>query len=104
MSNLSEPYLGQWYKDPATDQAFRIVALDEEGDSIELQYLNGDISGLDFNAWNDGGFDSIEAPEDWAAPFDDVENDDLGYSDPDVHSPDLRELTLEDILNEEDHL
>lgn len=96
------PEVSLWYKDPATDQCFRVVALDEESDSIEIQYANGDISGLDFNAWLDGDFEPAEAPEDWAAPFDDVEEDDMGYTDPDIHGPEMHDITLEDLLNEED--
>lgn len=104
MSISEQPILGQWYKDPATEKSFRVVAQDEESDSIEIQYGNGDIAALDYTSWQDSEFDSIEAPEDWAAPFDDVEIDDLGYSDPDLHGPDLHDITLIDLLNEDDQL
>lgn len=104
MTSSDQPLIGQWYRDPATEQSFRVVAQDEENDSIEIQYADGDISGLDYNSWLEGEFDSIEAPEDWSAPFDNVENDDLGYSDPDVHGPDPHNITLIDILNDDKNL
>lgn len=104
MSTSMRPIIGQWYKDMATEECFRVVADDEENDSIEVQYTNGDISGLDYNSWLDAGYEEIESPEDWSAPFDDVENDDLGYSDPDTHGPMYHDITLNDLLNEDDNL
>lgn len=104
MSSTELPLLGQWYKDPASERCFRVVANDEETDSIEIQYANGDISGVDYNTWTEAEFDAIESPEDWSAPFDDVEDEDLGYSDPDMHGPDMRDITLTDLLNDDDNL
>jgi hypothetical protein len=101
MMNAAEPILENWYKDLSTARTFRIVAIDEEADSIEVQYFNGDIGEYDFASWFESGFLPIEAPEDWAAPFDVVETDDLGYTDTDIHGPELHELTLNDLLNEE---
>jgi hypothetical protein len=47
-------------------------------------------------------FVPIDPPEDWSAPFDDVEMDDLGYTDADLHEPAQRDLTLDDFLDQED--
>lgn len=99
--NATEPILENWYKDASTGRTFRIVAIDEETDSIEVQYFNGDIGEYDFASWLESGFLPIEAPEDWTAPFDAVETDDLGYTDTDIHAPELRDITLDDLLNEE---
>lgn len=96
------PELNAWYQDSATGQMFKIVAIDPANDAIELQYYNGDLAEFDFASWFASGFAAIEAPEDWSAPFDDVEADDLGYSDPDQHRPDWQELTLDDILQNSD--
>jgi hypothetical protein len=96
--SAADPILDNWYQDEATSRSFRVVAVDEENDSIEVQYLNGDIGGFDFPSWEESLFFPIEAPEDWSAPFDDVEIDDLGYSDPDLHGPDRDGSTLEDFL------
>jgi len=102
MPTVADPQIENWYQDAETGRSFRVVALDEENDSIEIQYLNGDLGELDFASWYESPFAPIEPPEDWSAPFDDVEIDDLGYSDPDLHEPDQRDLTLDDFLNEED--
>lgn len=95
----SDPILGYWYQDAATGAAFRIVAIDPENDSIDVQYVNGDIGEYDFAAWEDSACTPIEAPEDWSAPFGGVELDDLGYSDPDLHGLDREDITLDDFLD-----
>lgn len=88
--------LENWYQDSATGRTFRVVAVDKAGDSIEIQYFNGDIGEYDFASWAESGFQMIEPPEDWSGPFDDVELDDMGYSDPDRHeAPDF---SLDDLL------
>ncbi len=100
MSNLSDLQIDSWYQDPQTGNAFRVVALDRASDSIEIQFFNGDLAEYDFASWAESNFTPIEAPEDWSGPFDDVEIDDFGYSDPDVHEPHLQGLTLDDLLDD----
>jgi hypothetical protein len=98
MSTITDPVIGQWYKDVENNLTFKVVATDESDDSIEVQYFNGDIGEYDLDSWYNSTFDYIEEPEDWSAPFDDLEADDLGYSDPDTHGasgsemPDLNNL------------
>lgn len=98
----AQPLIDDWYEDRDNGRQFRVVALDEDGDTIGIQYLEGDLNELDRSAWGQTSITAIEAPEDWSAPFDDVETDDLGYSDPDLHLPDADELTLDDVLEDED--
>ncbi len=100
--STADPILENWYQDPESGRTFRVVAIDEENDSIEIQYFNGDIGEYDISSWEDSYFAPIEPPEDWSAPYDDVETDDLGYSDPDTHSPAPQDMTLDDVLNEEE--
>lgn len=100
--SLADPILENWYKDADTDRSFKVVAIDADNDSIDVQYLNGDLGEYDVTAWEDSAFYPIEAPEDWSAPFGDIEVDDLGYSDPDQHGRDMDEVSLEDFLDEED--
>ncbi len=95
----ADPILDNWYQDAETGRSFRVVAIDN--DSIEVQYLNGDIGGYDSAGWEDSAFFPVEAPEDWSAPFGGVETDDLGYTDPDRHGLDMQDLTLDDLLDDD---
>ena len=100
MTTITDPVIGNWYKDVENDLTFKVIALDESDESIEVQYLNGDIGEYDNETWYNSTFDYIEAPEDWSAPYDDMETDDLGYSDPDKHiSPDREDLNISDRLD-----
>lgn len=101
MSN-ADPILNNWYQDAESGRTFRVVALD--GDSIDVQYANGDLGEFDASGWEDSAFFPIEDPEDWSAPFDDLEVDDLGYTDPDRHGLDRQELTLDDLLDGDENL
>ncbi|QSA98003.1 DUF6763 family protein [Methylococcus sp. EFPC2] len=100
--NAIDPILDNWYEDAASGRTFRVVALDEANETIEVQYLNGDLGEYDCASWNESAIVLVEAPEDWSAPFDDVETDDLGYSDPDTHGRDIGDITLNDLLEGEE--
>ncbi len=83
MTTITDPVIGRWYKDVENNLMFTVVAIEEAGDLIEVQYVNGDIGEYDKDSWYNSTFDYVEAPEDWSAPYDEMEKDDLGYSDPD---------------------
>jgi hypothetical protein len=100
MTTVADPIIGSWYKDLENNLKFKVVAMDEIDDSIEVQYLNGDIGEYDHDSWYGSTFDYIEAPEDWSAAFDDIEVDDLGYSDTDEHKPNPEDLDIDDYLDQ----
>ncbi len=78
MSAKIEPVIGNWYR--AEDaSSFEVIAVDD--DAIEIQYFDGGIEGLDMASWQEMELEEIEPPEDWSGPFDDLEKDDLGYTD-----------------------
>ncbi len=98
MTTITDPVIDQWYKDVENNLMFKVVAIEENGETIEVQYYNGDISEYDIDSWYNSTFDFIEPPEDWTAPFDDIEPDDLGYSDPDTHGlSDSDDIDLTDL-------
>ena len=84
MTTITDPVIGGWYKDMESDLQFKVVAI-EDDDAIEVQYINGDVGEFDKESWYNSTIDYIEAPEDWSAPYGDLEIDDLGYTDPDLH-------------------
>jgi hypothetical protein len=85
-----DPIIGNWYRNQETGNDFEVVALDEDAQTIEIQYFDGEVEELDLDAWYELPIDPIEAPEDWTGPFDEIEADDLGYE--------------QDALNDEDDL
>ncbi len=96
MTTIADPVIGRWYKDVENKLTFTVVAIEEDNDLIEVQYLDGDIGEYDTETWYNSTFDYVEAPEDWSAPYDDLEPDDLGYSDPDIHGPDQDNIDFSD--------
>lgn len=74
-----DPIIGNWYRNQETGNDFEVVALDEDAQTIEIQYFDGEVEELDFDAWYELAIEAIEAPEDWSGPFDELEVDDLGY-------------------------
>ena len=99
MTTIADPVIGRWFKDLENDLKFIVVAIEDNGENIEVQYANGDIGEYDNDSWYNSTFDYIEAPEDWSAPFGEIETDDLGYSDPDVHKPNREDKDLADWLD-----
>lgn len=80
MSTDIEPIIGNWYRGE-DDSSFEVIAIDDE--TIEIQYFDGGIEEIDMASWSELAVEEIEPPEDWSGPFDDLEKDDLGYTDMD---------------------
>lgn len=91
-----EAKIGNWYQ-TAEGEVFEVVAM--EGDAIEIQYFEGEVAELDQESWEQMFLSEIDAPEDWTGAYDELERDDLGYSDGAIHpeswSGPLTELDLE---------
>jgi hypothetical protein len=90
MKNELEPIVGGWYRHVDKGQTFRVVALDEDAETIEIQHFDGDVEEIDFYAWPDLALELAEEPEDWTGPVDDVETDDLGYTETAMSEEDWR--------------
>ncbi len=82
MKNHPAPAIGQWYRDNVDGELFEIVAIEEDDQTIEIQYFDGAIEELDLELWNEMEITTAAPPEDWSGPFDDLEADDL--ADPDI--------------------
>ena len=63
------PLIGQWYQDAALDELFEVVAIDEDATTIEIQFLGGEVSEIDFDSWQQMVLLSAEAPEDYSASY-----------------------------------
>ncbi|RMG28385.1 MAG: hypothetical protein D6721_08535 [Gammaproteobacteria bacterium] len=83
------PRIGDWYR-TATGEEFEIVAIDEDDQTIEIQYFDGTVEELDPESWLELDITPIDPPEDWSGSLD-MEREDYGidlesHSDP-WHSP-----------------
>ena len=63
------PVVGGWYQDAAEDQVFEVVAVDERAGAVEIQYLEGEVSEIDFETWQQMILLPAEPPEDWRASY-----------------------------------
>ena len=97
--------IGQWYARLDKGEIFRVTGLDEESHTIEIQTFDGDLDEIDEESWVLMPLTFTETPEDWTGPVDDVERDDLGYSETDMAGADwarpLQAVRAEDETEED---
>jgi len=90
MVNKFDPIIGNWYRHLDKGQMFRVVALDEKDGHIEVQHFDGDLEDVGLTRWQSMDLEIAAAPEDWTGPMDDIEKDDLGYTETDMSERDWR--------------
>ena len=73
--------IGQWYLRWDKGEVFQVTGHDERARTFEIQTFDGDLDEVDEAAWATLPLSLAEPPEDWTGPMDDVETDDLGYSE-----------------------
>jgi hypothetical protein len=81
MKDELEPVVGNWYVHLDKGTPFQVVSIDEQARTIELQHFDGDLEECDFEEWRAMDLELGEEPEDWTGPVDDIEKDDLGYTE-----------------------
>lgn len=81
MPTMADPIVGMWYKHFDKGEEFEVIAVDDDARMVEIQYYDGNVDEMDFYTWFSSSIDPIEAPEDQSAPMDNVETDDLEYSE-----------------------
>jgi hypothetical protein len=91
MTTTLEPRVSQWYRRLDKGQPFHVTAIDDEEGTVEIQHFDGDVEEMDFDDWRELSPEPIEPPEDWTGPVDDVERDDLGYTETDMTEEDWSE-------------
>lgn len=95
-----DPIEGTWYQHLDKGAKFEVLAVDEDTGVVEIQYFDGNVEEIGLDSWYDLDVEPIEPPEDWTGPIDDVERDDLGYTETDMESEDWAG-SLEDWPKEE---
>jgi hypothetical protein len=89
------PIIGAWYEEVETGDVFEVVAVDEDTASIEIQYVGGELSELDFESWGQMVLLRAEAPEDMNASYE-LSNEDMqDYED--IRIPDFMDDPLSSI-------
>jgi Family of unknown function (DUF6763) len=88
------PAVGNWYQQP-NQQKFEVVAMDEDEGVIEIQYFSGELDEVEFDVWVQMGVEGISPPEDWSGAYDELERDDLGFTDLNLR-PESRGFSIED--------
>ena len=78
---MLSPVVGGWYKDLQSEALFEVVAWDPANHTIEAQYLDGEVTEYDLDAWRELTLQAAAAPEDWRAAY---ELDDEDSLDPDL--------------------
>src|ERR1700743_2654073 len=77
--NVIRPIVGEWYRG-GTNELFEVVAIDDQDETIEIQYFDGSVTEIDFESWyeqlREGLLEAADAPEDWSGAVD-VEVEDL---------------------------
>lgn len=80
MPNALDPVVGQWYEQGDNQELLQVIAVERAADVIEMQTFDGAIEAVDFEIWRDLDLRPVDPPEDWTGPYDDIEDEDLGYS------------------------
>jgi len=81
MKKRYEPVINDWFRNREENRIFKVVAIDADSQTIEIQYFESDIEELDFDNWHELYLEPAAEPEDWSGPFDDLVADDMGDTD-----------------------
>jgi hypothetical protein len=98
VSREYEPAVGQWYENIDENESFRVLSVDEDGELVELEYLDGDIEEIDLETWHELDLDKIDEPEGWAGSAEDEDDDEEEEEEKD----DVDETWDEDDEDDED--
>jgi hypothetical protein len=94
-----EPAAGQWYENIEENESFRVLSVDEDAETVEIEYLDGDIEEIDLDAWAELDLDKIDEPEGWTGSENDADDED--EDEEDEEDDDLDE-TWDDDEDEDD--
>jgi hypothetical protein len=74
--SLPIPTIGDWFQAP-DGELFEVVAVDDDDGTIEIQYFDGTVEEIDYDAWEESQYFAAEPPEDYSGPLD-MEREDYG--------------------------
>jgi hypothetical protein len=94
-----DPVQGQWYEDLDENEIFKVLALDPDAETVQIQYEDGDIEMIDLDTWHELDLERAEQPEGWSdevAAGDDDEDDEEEDWDEDEDDDDWEDDDDED--------
>ena len=87
---IERPAVGHWYR-RTNGNLLKIVAVDDEDGTIEVQFFDGTIDEVEFDIWYGLLLEPVDAPEDWSGSVDmdpeDFSGVDGGEMPPGYHDP-----------------
>ncbi|MGK2913378.1 MAG: DUF6763 family protein [Porticoccaceae bacterium] len=72
------PRVNQWYQDARDDILFEVVAVDNKEQTIEIQYYDGEVGEIEFDAWREMVLLPAQPPEDWRSAYELNDEEDVG--------------------------
>ena len=72
--------VGRWYQG-VDSQLFEVVAIDEDADTVEIQYVGGDLGEVEADVWPQLNLVLMPPPDDWAGISSDLDNEGLGSNE-----------------------
>ena len=91
MSLELDPIVDNWYSHLDKGQSFTVTAVNEDDETIELQYFDGDLEEISMSEWSGLDIEVSEAPENWSGPMDIGTVDDYGTEVTDTSARDWNE-------------
>lgn len=92
-----DPIADKWYRRLDDSTEFKIVSIDEDEATLEIQHIDGETEMVDLDTWYEWDLKSIAMPEGWVGSS----NDDLAYKDDDMEDEEWTE-SLEELRAKED--
>ena len=87
---IEAPVIGHWYR-RTNGNLLKVVAVDEDDATIEVQFFDGTIDEVDVDTWNSLLLERVGAPEDWSGSVDmdpeDFSGTESGEMPPGYHDP-----------------
>jgi len=71
-----DPVPGQWYENLEEEEVFQVVSVDEDKETILVQYEDGDTEELDLDTWAELDLEKTEEPEGWSGSEGDEDEED----------------------------
>jgi len=91
MPNELDPIVDQWYFHEDKGQRFFVTAVNDGGETVEVQHFDGDIEEFSLDEWRELDIELSEEPENWSGALDISEQDDYGTEVSDTTADDWDE-------------